>query len=263
MEINDVFGANNQTQLTDALTSNEKVMGKDDFLKLLVTQLKYQDPLEPQSPEDYSAQLAQFSSLEQLAQMNSLLESSLETNLLLATSVNNTLAANVIGKQVKAIGSETYFDGSNPAPIVYEIPRDAQNVQIEITDASGKTVRTIDINNIDAGEHTYEWNGKDKEGNYLEAGNYQIKIKATSYDGIEMNANTYMTGIVTGLRYGANGPTLMIGNTEVPLANVLELLLPDFNPGNTGGGGNGTGGVDPNEEDQLNRINQFLGRTLL
>lgn len=262
MDIGDVLGVNNSSPISQATSTNEKIMGKDDFLKLLVTQMKYQDPLEPQSPEDYSAQLAQFSSLEQLSQMNDLLEASLETNLLLATSVNNTLASNVIGKQVKAIGSETYFDGSADAPLVYEIPRDAQNVKIEIMDGDGKVVRTVELDNVGSGENIYEWDGKDDDGNKLDAGNYDFQVSATSFDGIDMNVNTHMSGLVTGLRYSASGPMLMIGNTEVPMANVLELLLPDAITGNTGGTGTGTGETDPDPGESMNVFNTALGRSI-
>ncbi|NIS39011.1 flagellar hook capping protein, partial [Candidatus Saccharibacteria bacterium] len=83
-------------------SSSERILGKDDFLKMLVTQLNYQDPLNPMESTDFSAQLAQFSSLEQLSNIDETLQASLEANYLLATSINNTMAATIIGKQVRA-----------------------------------------------------------------------------------------------------------------------------------------------------------------
>ncbi len=247
MEISEILGLNNSGSPLSAATS-EQILGKDDFLQLLVTQLSNQNPLEPMKPDDFSVQLAQFSSLEQLTNMNDLMESSLETNLLLATSINNTLAANVIGKQVKAYGSEVYFDGNNAMKLAYELPGDALSVNIEILDKSGKVVRTIDVGNVSGGEQNYTWDGKDDNGNLLDAANYDFRITANDFEGNEMNVLTYMTGLITGLRYGSNGPTLMMGNTEVRMANVLEILVPETGSGN-GGGGSGGGGLVFQDDD--------------
>lgn len=243
MEITDVLGIN-QGGTGPGIPTSEKVLGKDDFLRLLVTQLRNQDPLEPMEADDFSAQLAQFSSLEQLSNMNELLEASLETNLLLATSINNTLAAGVIGKQVKALGSEVYFDGENEVPMMYELQAAASSVTIEILDEDGKTVRTINLDNVPEGEQQYGWDGKDDKGNRLPAGNYDFRISAKDKAGQPLRVVTYMTGLVTGLRYGSDGPSLMMGNTKVRLSDVLEILIP-----NSGGGdpGDGTGGSDSDE----------------
>ncbi len=243
MEISDILGVNQSGGASFAPTS-EKILGKDDFLRMLVTQLRNQDPLEPMKADDFSAQLAQFSSLEQLSNMNELLEASLETNLLLATSVNNTLAAGVIGKQVKALGSEVYFDGENESPMIYDLAAAAKAVKIEILDENGKTVRTVKLDHLSEGEQRFEWDGKDDNGKRLAAGNYDFRITATGTDGEPVRVVTYMTGVVTGLRYGSEGPSLLIGNTQVRLADVLEIMLPNTG---SGGGGAGDGGVQDDE----------------
>ena len=237
MEINDALGVGNSSVFPT--TTNEEVLGKDDFLKLLVTQMTNQDPLEPQEPGDFSAQLAQFSSLEQLTQMNELLTSSVNTNLLVATSINNTMAANVIGKQVKALGAETYYDGNNNAPLMYDIAQQADTLTIEIVDGDGKVIRTAELNGVAAGEHTYDWDGQDDQGNVVDADNYAFRVKATTEGGTEINALTYMSGMVTGIRYGSNGPTLLVGNTEIRLSNVLEIILPTNSGGSSGNPGGG------------------------
>lgn len=246
MEISEILGLNNTGSPLSGVTS-EQILGKDDFLQLLVTQLSNQNPLEPMKPDDFSVQLAQFSSLEQLTNMNQLMESSLETNLLLTTSINNTLAANVIGKQVKALGSETYFDGNNPAKLTYDLSGDAASVNVEILDKSGKVVRTVELGSASAGEQNYTWDGKDDNGNTLDAANYDFRVTANDLEGNEMNVLTYMTGLITGLRYGNNGPVLMMGNTEVRMANVLEILIPENGSGNNGG--NSGGGIVPQNDN--------------
>jgi flagellar basal-body rod modification protein FlgD len=80
------------------------VLSKDDFLKLFVTQLRYQNPLDPMNNTEFTSQLAQFSSLEQLQNMNTQMN-----NLLLSqNSLQNTMISNLIGKQVKISGNEEY-----------------------------------------------------------------------------------------------------------------------------------------------------------
>ena len=84
---------------------NRAQLLKDDFLKLLVTQLQNQDPLNPASNQEFASQLAEFSSLEQLTQMNESLESNLDSDLLLAQSLNNSTATGFIGHEVHATGT--------------------------------------------------------------------------------------------------------------------------------------------------------------
>ena len=114
----DVTNVNGALGYAPPASSNDSVLGKDDFLKLLVTQLSYQDPLNPLEASDFSAQLAQFSSVEQLFNIEETLRASLDANYLLATSINNTMAATVIGKEVRAVGDSIYFDGESASGII-------------------------------------------------------------------------------------------------------------------------------------------------
>ena len=84
-------------------TSGSSTLGKDDFLKLLIVQLRNQDPLNPTEGTEFAAQLAQFSSVEQLTNINSTLTESLATNKLLTQSIGNSLATTMIGKTVKGM----------------------------------------------------------------------------------------------------------------------------------------------------------------
>ncbi|MDP3830447.1 MAG: flagellar hook capping FlgD N-terminal domain-containing protein, partial [Ignavibacteriaceae bacterium] len=80
-------------------------LGKDDFMKLMLTQLKHQDPLNPMEGSEFAAQLAQFSSLEQLSNLNELTAQSIDANYYLTQSINNTMTATLIGKDVKLSGN--------------------------------------------------------------------------------------------------------------------------------------------------------------
>jgi flagellar basal-body rod modification protein FlgD len=99
----DVSASNNATTTSNARqTATQKTVGKDEFLRLFVTQLKYQDPLSPMDSAGFTTQLAQFSSLEQLTNLNS----GMNSLLLSQNSLQNALSANLIGKQVGYLGKD-------------------------------------------------------------------------------------------------------------------------------------------------------------
>ena len=94
---NNIYGTNT--------TQGKSELGKDDFLKLMIEQMKNQDPLSPMEGTEFTAQLAQFSSLEQLSNMSDSLEQSINANYQLTQAVNNTMTAALIGKEVKLEGT--------------------------------------------------------------------------------------------------------------------------------------------------------------
>ena len=123
--------------------TSKSALGKDDFLKLMLMQLKYQDPMSPMDSSQYSAQLAQFSSLEQLSNMNSLLEMSVNANFQLTQAVSNTMTAALIGKEVKLTGNEITYNGQESTGLGYNLSGEANSVEIKIYNETGTLIRTI------------------------------------------------------------------------------------------------------------------------
>lgn len=220
----DVTQTSGFTSSSNSGTSiKDKILGKDDFLKMLVAQLHYQDPMNPMESTDFSAQLAQFSSVEQLENISNNLESFIDSNYLLTTSINNTLAANIIGKNVKANGNAVYFNGIDNVQIPFHLAGDAKNVKMEIYDENGNLVRTIEASDLHEGENSLEWDGKDENGIRVNQGKYTVKISALDAEGATVNAQTYMTGEITGIKYTDSGAVLLIGNLEVNFGDVIEI----------------------------------------
>ncbi len=203
------------------------VMGKDDFLKLLITQLKNQDPLSPMKDQEFAAQLAQFSSLEQLQNIRSALEQNLQVNMMLAQSVNNSLATTLIGKQVVAVSDEVEFDGENPVEIHFRLKGNAESVQLIITDSDGNTVRTIDAGAFSEGDQVVIWDGKDDHGNLLSSGKYHVQVKATDKNDKDVNALVILMGLVDGVSYEDGVARLLMGVQEIKYSQVLEFTQPD------------------------------------
>ena len=125
-------------RLTATTTAQGKSsLGKDDFMKLMISQLKNQDPLNPMDGTEFSAQLAQFSSLEQLSNLNSYMKQSIDANAVLTQSINNTLITGLIGKDVKINGGDLQLRGQESIVLGYNMPVEAKTAQIKIYNGSG------------------------------------------------------------------------------------------------------------------------------
>lgn len=193
--------------------------GKDDFLNLLVTQLRYQDPLSPMESTQFTSQLAQFSSLEQLSNVNE----NLGILQLYQASINNSQAVGFIGKNVKSLGDSVYLAEDVPAEIHFELADEASEVVIHIYDSSGDFVQTIDCGSLNAGEQSIEWDGTDDEGNELPEGSYTFEVMATDADGEEIATTTYMVNKVTGVTFEEGITYLLAGDLKIPIGNVIEV----------------------------------------
>jgi flagellar basal-body rod modification protein FlgD len=219
MDIASVLNGTSSAASTQT-SSATKTVGKDEFLKLLVVQLQNQDPLNPMDSTGFTSQLAQFSSLEQLTNINTSI-----TNLASSQgSMQGTLAAGLIGKNVKVAGNQVSLNGS--ANINYNLSGAAAQVKVAIYDTNGKLVRQVALGNQNAGSGTYAWDGKDTLGNTLPNGQYTVKVDAVDTAGKPVAANTLTNGKVTGLVFENNSTYLVVdGTLRVKLADVQEVSI--------------------------------------
>lgn len=221
-----VVGAS-RTDQTTAQSASRTTMGKDEFLRLFVTRLQNQDPLSPMQDEDFIAQMAQFSSLEQLYNMNQNLQSALTTNGQLSQSISNTMSTALIGRTVCVSTDQVLLPADGSADIRFDLDRPAADVTIEILDAEGRMVRTLRAEGGPAGANRLTWDGLDASGTRAAAGTYQLKIRAKDTDGNEVTVTAYFSGRVTGVRYVDGQALLAVNNVFIPLANVMEVQADD------------------------------------
>jgi flagellar basal-body rod modification protein FlgD len=199
-------------------TSPRKELGREEFLTLLLEQLKHQDPLNPLESAEFTAQLAQFSSLEQLTSMNEALTEIQE-------SLENQESGNpldYIGKVVKTNDNAVSIREGNVDSNAYTLDEAAQ-VMIFIYDGEGFEVRRINAGWKDAGEHGLNWDGRDNNGDFADDGVYAFEVHAINGDGFLVSSDTYLTGEVTGVTYQGGIPYLMIGNRLVTPENIIEI----------------------------------------
>lgn len=205
-------------------TTPSNQLGKDDFLKLLVTQLQNQDPLNPLEGTEFVSQLAQFSSLEQLTNINGALEQNLQANQAMAQSIGNSLAATLVGKEVRATADGMHYDGSSSVSLGYTLSTAADTVNVKIYDQAGNLVRTIKGLNDDSGDNAFTWDGKNDVGKTVPAGSYTFTVEAKDAAGNAVPSSPYLTGKVTSIRFRADGTYFVIDGTEISIANVLEIM---------------------------------------
>lgn len=199
-------------------------LGKDDFLKLMITQLKYQDPMNPMESNEYAAQLAQFSSLEQLANLNENVTNSIDANYYLTQSINNTMTATLIGKNVKLATNAINNNGQESVNLGYTLPSDASSVSINIYNEYGNLVRTIESDQKNEGDSKLSWDFTDNDGKKLNNGNYTFEVVATSMNGTDMTINNYLVGAIDGVKFTEDGTQLMIGNVAYNVAQITEIF---------------------------------------
>lgn len=199
-------------------TSPEKELGRDQFLTLLVAQLKNQDPLSPIESADFTAQLAQFSSLEQLFGMNESLRDIQDA--LAARESGDVLG--YIGRSVKTFDSSIFIKDGTMDSNVYDL-QDRAEVTISIYNDQGLEIRRIYAGWKDAGEHDLIWDGKDNRGDTVGDGIYTFELEAVDEEGSIVPYDTYLAGEVTGVTYQSGIAYLMIGNKLVAPENVIEV----------------------------------------
>jgi flagellar basal-body rod modification protein FlgD len=193
---------------------------KETFMKLLVAQLEHQNPLSPMDNTQFTQQLAQFTSLEQLQSMNA----NLSTLMQAQTTANGLQAATLMGKQVQAQANTTHVPKQGEAtPFQYTLAAASANVQIDVLDQAGNTTRTIKARDQKAGPQTLTWDGKDAVGKPLPAGDYHFQVTATDKAGKPVAVEESLQGVVEGVTYDGNHPYLIVGGNRVELSALTNI----------------------------------------
>lgn len=190
-----VAGTTNTSSNT-ATTSSSKTsaLGQDQFLTLLVAQLQNQDPLNPADATEFTSQLAQYSQLEQLFNLNDSMEQ-------LATAQNNSerlSALTLIGQDVVVENSE-FTLGKESVEIGYKVDGTVTDVDLLIKNSDGKTVATLSASDLSEGNHFLTWDGKNSSGTALDPGTYSIQISAKNGTTASASVSPLVRSEVTGI----------------------------------------------------------------
>jgi flagellar basal-body rod modification protein FlgD len=189
------------------------------FLTLLTTQLKNQNPLDPMDTNQFTQQLVQFAGVEQQLKTNDRLD-----NILTASqSASSASATSYIGKTVTADGSASQLSKGS-ASWTLTPDRAASKAVITILDSKNNVVATQNTS-LTGGNQTYTWNGKTSAGLTSADGTYSIKVSATDATGASVAVDTSLSGTVDEVDLSGTSPILMIGTQKVPLSSVQTIGL--------------------------------------
>ncbi len=202
-------------------TKANQALGQDAFMKLLVAQISHQDPLKPMDDTAFVSQLAQFSALEQTMGTNKRLDFLASQN----QGIANTDVANLVGKSVTVKGSSVALDGTGfSQPVHFTLGDNADKVTVTIHDASGKTVRTLQVGAHQAGLVNAAWDGRDDNGMTQPKGNYTVQIDAKNAAGAPVSASQETTGVLKSVNYSNGYAKLVLDNgVEAPASDLISV----------------------------------------
>ena len=197
-------------------------MGKDEFMKLLIAQMKNQDPMNPMQGDQMAAQLAQFSSLEQLQEINQTLTTQASSQGNLLGAVQGSAAIGLLGHSVLATGNQVQVGGTNGATsVTANVSAAATTATLHIFNSAGAEVGTESLGAIASGRQSFNIGDATKG---LPAGTYTYSIDAKDATGTAVPVTTYMSGVVDGITSGPNGLTLTAGGLSIPYASVIQIV---------------------------------------
>lgn len=196
-------------------------IGRDAFMKLLVTQLRNQDPLDPTDAKEFVTQLSQLTGVEQLVGIGERIAA-----LEIATAgIANTQVASLTGRTVTANANALRLGHEGAASTVFQLDGRASQVTVTIRDETGRVVRTMQLGDTFAGTHALEWDGNDDTGARAAPGRYQIEVEAKDEAGHSVTTSTRITGPVTGVSYENGYPELIVGEARVMLGDVVSIAM--------------------------------------
>jgi flagellar basal-body rod modification protein FlgD len=217
--ISQIQSAATTAQQATATKNDPSQLGESDFLKLLTTQLQQQDPTQPMDNTAMVAQLAQFSALEQMTNVNTTLTQMLTGQ---GTALEAT-AASMVGKTAIFNTDQVSLTQGKTATITANLSQAATNVTLTIQDGTGTTVRTIGEGACASGNNTFQWDGNDDKGNPLPTGTYTAQVLATDINGKSVSLTQNGSAPITGVIFSNGTPKFVAGGSTLQLSDISQL----------------------------------------
>ncbi len=219
---------------TSLFKGAENEASKDQFLNLLIAQLRYQDPLNPAEDTEFVSQLAQFSQLE-FTQNSTAAISSLANNMqafmdlqnLQAQSITNASATPLLGKEVRVMENEFKHKGLSEREFNIHVLEGNSQGTVIIRDEDKNVVAEIafSLDDSKGGDTTIKWNGRNADtGDMYLGGKYTVEVM--SVNGAKAVGYAYQEGVVTGVNFNSGGAALTINGTQYGLGFLVDVKEP-------------------------------------
>jgi flagellar basal-body rod modification protein FlgD len=196
-------------------------LGKDEFLQLLVSQLRHQDPLNPADPQEFAAQLAQFSSVEQLLKIGEQLEVMAAGNEALIATINSSSAIDLIGKQVMVMGDTVEMPANGDLHVSVAVGGEGGSGELILRDEFGVEAGRVPLQTLEPGLQEIDLTAL---VGHVPPGKYTYSVELTDADGVAVEVTQFSIVTVEGVRYTPEGPVLKVGPDTIPLGDVLEII---------------------------------------
>jgi flagellar basal-body rod modification protein FlgD len=201
-----------------------KKLGKDEFFKIMITQMQHQDPLKPAQNEQMAAQMAQFSALEQMTNVNQNLEKLTNSQ----QPLHQLGATHLIGKFVGSDSSVINHNEGKYSNISFNLKDDAANVKVSLLNDRGQTVKELELKNLKKGDHSIDWDGKKDNNLNANSGMYRIVFNAKDIQDKAVTVDTAKTERVHGVGFEGKEVVLFVGDVTKPqkmlLRNVSKVI---------------------------------------
>lgn len=212
----------------DAKAVSKSVLGKDDFLSILVAQMKNQDPLSPLDGAEFATQLAQFSNVEQLINIGKQLDAQAAAAAQNQLTSQTLLGASLIGREVSYQGDRFVVGEGEKSELQFSLPADAVTASLEVVGADGNVVYQESLTNLSQGEHRVTL-----DADILEPGSYRFRVTATGESGKTVPATLYAKATVDGVSFDGGQIMLRIKGQKVPLLEINSILAVPLSHSNT------------------------------
>jgi flagellar basal-body rod modification protein FlgD len=193
------------------------------FLRLLIAQLEHQDPLSPMENADFTAQLAQFSTLEQVEAMNANLHTLVQSQATVNASQAKTQALSLLGREVEMRGNTMQVQQGVASPLAYTLPAHSTEVLINILDQDGHLLQSLRKLDQRAGRYEVPRPGGPGGTIRLPNGSYKVEVAASDHAGQPVAVETWIQGRVEGVEYVDDSPYLLIGGNRVPYSDMARI----------------------------------------
>ncbi|MGB9697777.1 MAG: flagellar hook assembly protein FlgD [Thermodesulfobacteriota bacterium] len=197
----------------------KKTLTQEDFINILVTQMKYQNPLEPLNNEQMATQIAQMSSVDALQKMEQTMKNMASKYDWLA----NMQAASLVGKKVEVAGSQLPLLPNQSAEGFYQLPQ-AAKVTIQIYDSLGNLVRIIEEGRKEMGKHKFSWDGQNNKGEKVPEGIYTFVISAVDQRGNGVAVSSSLIGEIKEIAYENGTVYFVIGGQKYNLESIRSIF---------------------------------------
>jgi flagellar basal-body rod modification protein FlgD len=214
---------------TTEIFKSKNDLGKDDFLLLLVTQLRFQDPLNPMENTEFVSQLAQFRSMESSSNIETAIKNldesfqgTVKAQNYAAQSITNTSAVSLIGKQVrlKQTTADWVASAGNSVKLNVNLGNNSKAL-LQIKDMDGNVIKAI---NVEKGSSSSEvkvtWDGTNDKGEVAKTGTYEIHFENEEKD---PSLYAFVENTASGIRYTAEGAMVKVGNQELSVGQIIDV----------------------------------------